>query len=137
MRPSRCSWCIGAQEYELWEIMPFNYVLQLAGCGSTKEYPTPGAFDGGMLSLEYARNFYDTDQRPAAEAYSSGTRRFRPAVPARRSGTCWSRLLTQRDALASFRKATCASIPMATISRHSSSGEHCRPDCFRPCPRGT
>ena len=59
---------IGAQEYELLGDYALNHAvhgLQLAGLWLLHEgVPHFGAFDGGMLSLEYARNFYDTDQRP-------------------------------------------------------------------------
>jgi pimeloyl-ACP methyl ester carboxylesterase/membrane protein DedA with SNARE-associated domain len=59
---------IGAQEYELLGDYALNHAvhgLQLAGLWLLHEgVPHFGAFDGGMLSEEYARNFYDTDQRP-------------------------------------------------------------------------
>ena len=59
---------IGAQQYELLGDYALNHAvhgLQLAGLWLLHEgVPHFGAFDGGMLSEEYARNFYDTDQRP-------------------------------------------------------------------------
>jgi pimeloyl-ACP methyl ester carboxylesterase len=59
---------IGAQEFELFGDYHLNHLvhgLQLAGLWLVYNViPHFGAFDGGDLSLEYARNFYDTDQRP-------------------------------------------------------------------------
>jgi pimeloyl-ACP methyl ester carboxylesterase len=59
---------IGAQEFELLGDYHLNHLvhgLQLAGLWLLyNAVPHFGAFDGGDLSLEYARNFYDTDQRP-------------------------------------------------------------------------
>ena len=59
---------IGVQELELLGDYHLNHAvhgLQLAGLWILREgTPHFGLFDGGMLSVEYARNFYDTDQRP-------------------------------------------------------------------------
>lgn len=59
---------IGGQEYELLGDYYLNHAihgLQLAGLWVLHEgVPHFGAWDGAFLSLEYARNFYDTDQRP-------------------------------------------------------------------------
>ncbi|MDH4348629.1 MAG: alpha/beta fold hydrolase [Gemmatimonadota bacterium] len=59
---------IGAQEYELLGDYTLNHAIhaiQLAGLWLLREgVPHFGAWDGGMLTVEYARNFYDTDQRP-------------------------------------------------------------------------
>lgn len=59
---------IGVQEYELLGDYWLNHAihgLQLAGLRLLYDAtPHFGALDGGMLTLEYARNFYDTDQRP-------------------------------------------------------------------------
>ena len=59
---------IGAQEFELFGDYHLNHLvhgLQLAGLWLVyNAVPHFGALDGGDLSLEYARNFYDTDQRP-------------------------------------------------------------------------
>jgi pimeloyl-ACP methyl ester carboxylesterase/membrane protein DedA with SNARE-associated domain len=65
---------IGAQEYELAGEYHLNHAihgLQLAGLWALRELvPHFGAFDGGMLSVEYARNFYETDQRPLRDILS-------------------------------------------------------------------
>lgn len=62
---------IGVQEMELLGEYHLNHAIhgaQLAGLWSLYELtPHFGYFDGGMLSLEYARNFYDSDQRPLRE----------------------------------------------------------------------
>jgi pimeloyl-ACP methyl ester carboxylesterase/membrane protein DedA with SNARE-associated domain len=59
---------IGAQEYELLGDYHLNHAihgLQLAGLWFLENgIPHFGRLDGGMLTAEYARNFYDTDQRP-------------------------------------------------------------------------
>lgn len=59
---------IGAQEFELLGDYSLNHAihgLQLAGIwGLLNLVPHFGAWDGGMLGLAYARNFYDSDQRP-------------------------------------------------------------------------
>jgi pimeloyl-ACP methyl ester carboxylesterase/membrane protein DedA with SNARE-associated domain len=59
---------IGVQELELLGDYHLNHGihgLQLGALWSLAELlPHFGALDGGLLSLEYARNFYDTDQRP-------------------------------------------------------------------------
>ena len=59
---------IGVQEYELLGDYHLNHALhglQLAGLWALRELtPTFGWFDNVILSVEYARNFYDTDQRP-------------------------------------------------------------------------
>ena len=59
---------IGAQEFELLGDYYLNHLvhgLQLAGLWLVyNAVPHFGVLDGGDLSLEYARNFYDTDQRP-------------------------------------------------------------------------
>ena len=59
---------IGVQEYELLGDYYLNHAihgLQLGGLWLIYNgIPHFGAWDGGMLSLQYARNFYDSDQRP-------------------------------------------------------------------------
>jgi pimeloyl-ACP methyl ester carboxylesterase/membrane protein DedA with SNARE-associated domain len=59
---------IGVQEFELLGNYQINHAIhgaQLAGLTAILEgTPHFGRFDGGMLTREYARNFYDTDQRP-------------------------------------------------------------------------
>jgi pimeloyl-ACP methyl ester carboxylesterase/membrane protein DedA with SNARE-associated domain len=59
---------IGAQEHELLGDYQLNHALhgaQLAGLWLLRELvPHFGAWDDGMLSVAYARNFYDADQRP-------------------------------------------------------------------------
>ncbi len=59
---------IGAQEYELLGDYHLNHLihgLQLAGLLLLREgTPHFGWLDDAMLSVPYARNFYDTDQRP-------------------------------------------------------------------------
>jgi pimeloyl-ACP methyl ester carboxylesterase/membrane protein DedA with SNARE-associated domain len=59
---------IGVQELEWLGDYALNHGvhgLQLAALWVVYELvPHFGSFDGGMLSVEYARNFYDTDQRP-------------------------------------------------------------------------
>lgn len=59
---------IGAQEYELLGDYHLNHAihgLQLAGLWLLREVtPHFGWLDDATLSVEYARNFYDTDQRP-------------------------------------------------------------------------
>jgi pimeloyl-ACP methyl ester carboxylesterase/membrane protein DedA with SNARE-associated domain len=59
---------IGAQEYELLGDYHLNHGihgLQLAGLWLLREAtPHFGWLDDAMLSVAYARNFYDTDQRP-------------------------------------------------------------------------
>ncbi|MFN7930133.1 MAG: alpha/beta fold hydrolase [Blastocatellia bacterium] len=59
---------IGVQEMELLNEYRINHVLhglQLAGMWLLNEaVPHFGAFDGMMLGESYARNFYDSDQRP-------------------------------------------------------------------------
>ena len=56
------------QEFELLGDYHLNHAvhtLQLAALWSLRELvPHFGALDGGFLSHSYARNFYDTDQRP-------------------------------------------------------------------------
>ena len=59
---------IGAQEYELLGDYHLNHAihgLQLAGLWLLREgTPHFGWLDDAMLSVAYARNFFDTDQRP-------------------------------------------------------------------------
>lgn len=59
---------IGAQEYELLGDYRINHALhgvQLAGLWALRELtPHFGALDRTVLGIPYARNFYDTDQRP-------------------------------------------------------------------------
>ncbi len=59
---------LGTQELELLGNYGANHAvhaLQLAGLWLLQELvPHFGLFDGGMLSVAYARNFFDTDQRP-------------------------------------------------------------------------
>lgn len=59
---------IGVQEMELLGDYHVNHLIhgvQLAGIWSVSELiPHFGLFDGGMLDVPYARNFYDSDQRP-------------------------------------------------------------------------
>lgn len=59
---------IGAQEYELLGDYHLNHLihgLQLGGLWLLREaVPHFGWLDDAMLSVPYARNFYDTDQRP-------------------------------------------------------------------------
>ncbi len=59
---------IGVQELELlgsYELNHSIHAIQLAGLWTLHNaVPHFGALDNSMLSLPYARNFYDTDQRP-------------------------------------------------------------------------
>lgn len=59
---------IGVQEFELLGNYYLNHAmhgLQLGGLWVLYNLiPHFGAFEDGMLSVEYARNFYDSDQRP-------------------------------------------------------------------------
>jgi pimeloyl-ACP methyl ester carboxylesterase len=59
---------IGAQEYELLGDYAINHAfhgVQLAGLWGLRELvPHFGALDRTILGIPYARNFYDTDQRP-------------------------------------------------------------------------
>ena len=59
---------IGGQEYEMFGEYHLNHLIhgvQWAGLwGLINGVPHFGAWDGGGLTVEYARNFYDTDQRP-------------------------------------------------------------------------
>lgn len=63
--------CIGAQEYELLGSYPANHAIhaiQLWGIdGLLWGVPHFGALDDMDLGHAYARNFYDTDQRPLRE----------------------------------------------------------------------
>jgi pimeloyl-ACP methyl ester carboxylesterase/membrane protein DedA with SNARE-associated domain len=63
---------IGVQEYELLGDYHLNHALhgiQLAGLWALRELvPHFGRWDGGFFGVEYARNFYDTDQRPLRAA---------------------------------------------------------------------
>src|SRR5207247_573753 len=59
---------IGVQEYELLGSYRPNHILhgaQLAALWALREaLPHFGALDRFPLNVEYARNFYDSDQRP-------------------------------------------------------------------------
>jgi membrane protein DedA with SNARE-associated domain/pimeloyl-ACP methyl ester carboxylesterase len=59
---------IGVQEHELLGDYSLNHALhgaQLAGIWLLRELvPHFGAWDDGIFSVPYARNFYDADQRP-------------------------------------------------------------------------
>lgn len=59
---------IGAQEYELLGDYRLNHLihgLQLGALWLLREaVPHFGMLDGGFFTVEYARNFYDSDQRP-------------------------------------------------------------------------
>jgi pimeloyl-ACP methyl ester carboxylesterase len=59
---------IGVQEMELTGSYYVNHLVhgvQLGGLLFLREAtPHMGLFDGSMLGVEYARNFYDSDQRP-------------------------------------------------------------------------
>lgn len=59
---------IGVQEYELLGDYYFNHILhgaQLAALLAVRELaPHFGYFDGAFFGTSYARNFYDSDQRP-------------------------------------------------------------------------
>ncbi len=63
---------IGVQEYELLGDYLLNHAvhgLQLAGLWALTELvPHFGWMDHALLGVPYARNFYDTDQRPLREA---------------------------------------------------------------------
>lgn len=65
---------IGAQEYELLGDYHLNHAihgLQLAGLWLLREgVPHFGWLDDAVLSVAYARNFYDTDQRPLRDILS-------------------------------------------------------------------
>lgn len=69
---------IGVQEMELFGDYHLNHAihgLQLAGLwGIYEAVPQFGYFDGGMLSVSYARNFYDSDQRPLRRILSNYAR---------------------------------------------------------------
>jgi membrane protein DedA with SNARE-associated domain/pimeloyl-ACP methyl ester carboxylesterase len=68
---------IGVQELEWLGDHRLNHGvhgLQLAALWLAHEgLPHFGAFDGGMFSIEYARNFYDTDQRPLRDRIAGAT----------------------------------------------------------------
>jgi pimeloyl-ACP methyl ester carboxylesterase/membrane protein DedA with SNARE-associated domain len=59
---------IGVQEHELLGNFHLNHIvhgLQLAGLWLLREgTPHMGALDGAFLGVPYARNFFDSDQRP-------------------------------------------------------------------------
>lgn len=63
---------LGVQEHELFGRYGVNHVVhgvQLAALWLlTEATPHFGLFDGLFLGVEYARNFYDTDQRPLRPA---------------------------------------------------------------------
>ncbi len=63
---------LGVQEQELFGRYGINHAVhgaQLAGFWLlTEATPHFGRFDGTFMGLEYARNFYDTDQRPLRPA---------------------------------------------------------------------
>ena len=71
---------VGVQEMELLGDYHLNHALhglQLAGLWLVREAtPHFGYFDGAMLGVEYARNFFDSDQRPLREALQ----RFAPPM---------------------------------------------------------
>ena len=71
---------IGVQEFELLGDYHLNHAvhaLQLGGLWLLyNAVPHFGVLDGGFLSLEYARNFFDTDQRPLRGIL----RRFEPPM---------------------------------------------------------
>jgi triacylglycerol lipase len=62
---------IGVQEMELTGSYYLNHLVhgvQLGGLLALREAtPHMGALDGAMLDVPYARNFYDSDQRPLRE----------------------------------------------------------------------
>ena len=66
---------IGVQELELlgsYELNHSIHAIQLAGLWALHSgVPHFGALDDSMLSLAYARNFYDTDQRPLRSVLES------------------------------------------------------------------
>ncbi|MGE0442237.1 MAG: alpha/beta fold hydrolase [Gemmatimonadales bacterium] len=66
---------LGAQEYELLGDYYLNHAihwLQLGAIwGLENLVPHFGYLDGGFLTVEYARNFYDTDQRPLRKVLST------------------------------------------------------------------
>ncbi len=59
---------IGVQEYELLGDYFLNHIVhgvQLAALWSLREFvPHFGSLDGSFFGVSYARNFYDSDQRP-------------------------------------------------------------------------
>ncbi|HET9274636.1 MAG TPA: alpha/beta fold hydrolase, partial [Gemmatimonadales bacterium] len=63
---------IGVQEFELLGDYHLNHAVhaaQLAALwGLTELVPHFGRWDGGFFGLEYARNFFDSDQRPLRAA---------------------------------------------------------------------
>lgn len=71
---------IGVQELEMFGHYALNHVVhgvQLAALTAvTVGVPHFGALDGVMLNTRYARNFYDTDQRPLRDILS----RFEPPL---------------------------------------------------------
>jgi pimeloyl-ACP methyl ester carboxylesterase len=72
---------LGIQEQELFGRYGVNHVVhgvQLAAFWlATEALPHFGAFDDAFMGIEYARNFYDTDQRPLRAAL---TRLAKPAL---------------------------------------------------------
>lgn len=66
---------IGAQEFELFGDYHLNHAVhgaQLAGLWAVHRLtPHFGLLDGSMLSIPYARNFFDSDQRPLRGALRS------------------------------------------------------------------
>ena len=83
---------IGVQELELLGNYHLNHAIhgfQLGLIGLCREaVPHFGAFDESFLGVEYARNFYDTDQRPpSSDPRKSRDTNTDPSWRARHSGS--------------------------------------------------